>query len=361
MTVLVVTGSSGGHIFPALSLLEILKARQGEIRTLLVLPKTGAKSNIIEGVKVKYISIRSIKLRLAWRNIVALFCFIKGSFESLFLLLEFKPDIVVGFGTLNCLPLVTLAWLFRIKSLIHEQNVIPGRANLLLAKICDRMAISFEQTKDYLKPQRAKVVLTGNPLRSSLQRVSREEASRFFGFSGEKFTILVAGGSQASHSINTGFLEASAALAAGRRPRVIHITGDEDYAFLDSAYRNLGIEAKLFTFLDQMQYAYSLADIAVCRGGATTIAELIHFLLPAIIIPYPYAYRHQAANAAVLEEKGAARVISDKALNSVGIKKELEDILDNPEKLRNMRLAFNSFSGAQADYLLMQEVLSLYG
>ena len=151
MKVLVVAGVSGGHIFPAVSFISALKEKHKEIATLLVLPVRSLKFGILlTDHKTRYISTSTISLSINSSNLIALAMFLKGAWESLRIILEFKPDIVVGFGGLDCLPCLFFAWFFRIKTLIHEQNVLPGRANKLLAKFVDQVALSFAETKKYL-------------------------------------------------------------------------------------------------------------------------------------------------------------------------------------------------------------------
>ena len=363
MRVLVVTGSSGGHIFPALSFLDGLKNRHKEIDTLLVLPRSSLKLATAKALalayKVDWISISPVKLNISLKDSLAIFNFLKGSLESLFIILRFRPDIVVGFGSLICVPMIMLAWLFRIKTLIHEQNVLTGRANRLLAKFTDRIAISFQETRGYLKINPDKIVLTGNPIRRELKRIDKSKAFSFFGLNDDKFTILVMGGSLGSHSINKSFFGAVSTISDKSRFQVIHISGPGDYSLLYNSYKDLGLEIKLFGFFQQMQYAYSIADLAVSRGGATTIAELMFFCLPAIIIPYPYAYSHQLGNARVLEKKGCAVLIKDSRLDANILRQALEDIMNNPDKAKLMRSGYDGFLKVNANDLLVDEVLSL--
>ncbi len=360
MRILVVTGSSGGHIFPALSFLGALEnKREVMIDALLVLPRKCSKGRLAESAfKIKYISVSAIGLKLNFKNLLGVFNFLKGSLESLFLLFKFRPHIVVGFGTLNSVPLVILAWLFRMKTLIHEQNVIPGRANRLLAKFADRIAISFRETRHYLKDDR-KVTLTGNPVRGGFKKTDRAKALNFFGFSEDKFTILVVGGSQGSHKINLAFCEAISSIPDKSRLQVIHISGTDDYNLLRSFYKDFNLDVKLFSFLEEMQYAYSISSLAICRAGASTITELIFFGLAAIIIPYPFAYKHQASNAQVLKEAGSAIIIEDSKLNAVVLQDTLSQLLNNPDKVDLMRSSFNNIFKPNADGLLADLALSL--
>lgn len=360
MRTLVATGSSGGHIFPALSFLESLKESDKKLETLLVLPKAGIKPKVLpKGCKVEYISIKPIRLNLNSKSLIALFKLLQGSLESLILLLKFKPDIVVGFGSIASLPMLFFAWVFRIKTLIHEQNVVPGRANRLLAKFVDKVAVSFAQTRDYLKIDPKRLAVTGNPIRRQLKRIEKKEALSFFGFSQNKFTVLVMGGSQGSHNINTAFLKAVSQIKNNGNLQVIHLAGEKDQALLRQGYNNLQVSLKLLAFLEDMQYAYNAADLAICRSGATTIAELINFQLPAIIIPYPFAYAHQLQNARILEKTGSAIVISDNDLGGGLLQRTLESLLQDTIKLDNMRLGFKNKAGIPAGVLLVREAVSL--
>lgn len=360
MKILVVSGSSGGHIFPALSFLDTLKNRDKHIETLLVLPKKNKLGRLqAGGYNVKYISISNIKLRPNLKNFFALVDFLKAFFESIFLLIFFRPDTVVGFGSLASVPLVLSAWAFRVKTLIHEQNVIPGRANKLLAGFSDRIAVSFPESWRSFKGLQRKVVFTGNPLRGQLKKHEKEKSLDFFGLSGNKFTILVTGGSQGSQRINLFFPKALLKIADRNNLQVIHLAGANDAAFLRDKYKELNIKNSILTFLESMEYAYSACDLVISRAGATTIAELILFALPAIIIPYPFAYKHQTANARVLADCGAATVIEDRELESGILADTLSMLFNQPDKLNKMRLAYSGIERPPAGELLVDAVLSL--
>ncbi len=360
MRVLVVTGSSGGHIFPALSFLEALKAKDSDAELLLVLPRkniTGAAGNY--GYNVRYISISTIKKEVSFRNLCAMLGLFKGCLESIFILRKFSPELVVGFGSLASVPMDIFPRLFRVKTLIHEQNVLPGRSNKLLARFTDKIAVSFDKTLDYLKDFNKKAVITGNPIRRDLKACGKTEALRHFGFTDNKFTVLVMGGSQGSRNINSAFLQAVLAMPDKQRLQIIHLSGSSDYDFLKNAYENTGVEVKIFSFLKEMHYAYSASDIAVSRSGAATITELMFFKLPAILIPYPFAYRHQLDNASVLVDKGCAVLVDDKKLCADILKLAMEGIMRDPERLKAIRSGYDGLFFPDAASLLAQEAMSL--
>lgn len=355
MRILLVAGASGGHIFPALGLINELK--EYNIDTLLVLPKESIRiepgeleCNVVR-ISVSYFSSKGLS-----RNLSAALNLIKGSMESISILAKFKPDAVVGFGSMTCVPVVIIAWFFRIKTIIHEQNVVPGRANKLLAVFADKIAISFPQTAGYLRKYSRKISVTGNPLRKQLGYIDKNKALDFLGLAPRRFTVLVVGGSQGSQDINKAFIEAIDKLPDKANIQIIHICGSKDYDSLSVDYKRLGILVKLYTFLTAMQYAYSAADLIVCRAGATTISEVMFYKLPAVIIPYPYAQGHQMSNAKVLEDCGCAKIIRNEDLKSGILKSVIESCLNNHQVLYDMKLGYDNFV-MQEQGLLAKEVL----
>lgn len=345
MRVLVVTGASGGHIFPALSFLESFKESDSGSECLLILPERGGVKKIENSVfKINYVIFGQLSLKLDLKSFKNLFYFVKGSLKSIGILVKFKPDLVAGFGSLISVPVIIGAWFLRIVTLIHEQNVLPGKANRFLAFFADKIAVSFEESKNYFNGFERKVVITGNPIRKSLKVVDKKEALNYFDFDPGKFTILVSGGSQGSRKINAQFIAALSLLEDKTKIQVIHLCGQSDYATLNQAYKKLGIKAALYSFFDAMQFAYGAADLAISRAGATTVSELIFFKLPSILIPYPYAYKHQYKNASILAGLGTSIIINDEDLEEKGLELLINDFRDNPEKLADLRLNYNKIN-----------------
>jgi UDP-N-acetylglucosamine--N-acetylmuramyl-(pentapeptide) pyrophosphoryl-undecaprenol N-acetylglucosamine transferase len=309
--------------------------------------------------KTAYISVSPIKLKLDKENIISILRLVKSAFESIKIILRFRPDLVIGFGGYASFLLVFFAWVLGIKTLIHEQNVIIGRANRALAPFVDRISISFSQTKDYMRVYSDKLFLTGNPLRPGLIRVKTDEALDFFGFSKDRFTILVMGGSLGAHKINMEFFKTASLIKDRVNFQIIHLCGVDDFDFLNDGYKNINIIAKVFKFLDQMQYAYSGSDLVICRGGALTVSELIFFELPAIIIPYPYAYAHQLANAKVLTDIKCAILIEDQSLNALELGNTLIKLFSNPDMLNNLRFNYKGISQKLIKHRLSDVVASL--
>jgi len=360
MKVLVTTGASGGHIFPAISFIEALKERDSQVVTELVLPqRSHSFCNLPAYCKARYISSPRLSLSINSRNLIALAELPKVFLQSLRIILEFKPDIVVGFGSLDSIPLLFFAWFFRIRTLIHEQNVIPGRANRLLARFVDQVAISFEKSREYLSINFQKVALTGNPLRKEMVRMDKTKSREFFFLDKDKLTILVTGGSQGSQHINATFSDAIIDILSIADFQVIHICGNKDYDMLRKKYEKFNSRIKVMPFLNDMQYAYSASDLAITRAGATTVAELNYFNLPALIIPYPYAYAHQYENARFLQNDGRAVIIDDKELNTLKLKELIINLVSHPEKISSMHRREGIINERTAAQLLADLAVSL--
>lgn len=358
MRILIVTGASGGHIFPALALVESLKNISNKL--LLVLPKKNQGNTIaVEFADVKYIHASNLNFKLNSKNIIGLYWFLVGAWEGLLVILRFKPDVVVGFGSLNTVALIFWAWLFRIKTIIHEQNVIPGKANCLLAKLVDKVAVSFSQTRNYLNIANEKIVFTGNPLRNNLVKIDRKQALDFFKFKEGKFNILITGGSQGSTKLNSVCSQSLISFQNKENLQVVHIVGSKELALFKTGYDAANLDCRVFDFFSQIQYAYSFADLIICRSGATTIAELARFKVPAILIPYPFAYAHQLANAKTLGDVGAAEILLDRDLTIGELKNKLESCFFNSDKLKKMQEAYQKILVFDAAINLTNVVLSI--
>lgn len=360
MRILIVTGSSGGHIFPALSLISELKEKQKNSEILLVLPKQNIlASDLLPGINVKFIEVKAINFKLNINNFKNIFLFIVSFFRAISVLIEFRPDVVVGFGSILSVPVIFTAWIFRIKTLIHEQNLLLGKANKFLSFFVDKCAISFIETKKCLKMKEEKIIFSGNPIRKSMARIPKEEARQHFGLEQNKFTILVSGGSQGSKHINQAFVEFISSASLKNDIQAIHLCGQNDFLKLSQTYEKLNVKVKVFDFLEAMQYAYSAADVIISRAGATTIAELVKFHLPAILVPYPYAYQHQKENALYLARKNSALVVDDKDLTCHYLEEQIGLFLSNSDKLDLMRQSFDNIPSPAAEKRLAEEVLKL--
>jgi UDP-N-acetylglucosamine--N-acetylmuramyl-(pentapeptide) pyrophosphoryl-undecaprenol N-acetylglucosamine transferase len=199
----------------------------------------------------------------------------------------------------------------------------------------DRVCVSFPGSAQ-LFPAGKKAVYTGNPLRGQLRKIPAHEAREALGLSPSLFTVLIAGGSQGSATINRRWIEALAGLPSNRL-QAVHITGSAQHAEVKAAYEASGIRCAVFPFLREMELAYSAADAALTRAGAMTCAELGYYSLPAFIVPYPFAQGHQSRNAAALQGQGCCLVVEDARVDAAAITRFLKRCMDEPGYLPGMK------------------------
>jgi len=326
MKIILATGGTGGHLFPALQTARELSREEHEIFFC------GSFGDLaIEKIKVNGFDFRNLCAKgLSFRNFGVFFnsviAMAKAVKEAFCVLKKWKPDVVAGFGGYGAFPVVLSAVFLRYPTLIHEQNVIPGKANALLAKWVKRVAISFPQSEKYFSSK--KTVLTGCPCNFSQDQLKEKDSwNRFFLEEG-KITFLVFGGSQGSECINAVFVQTIPILKEYLDFQVIHISGKKDYEKLKKMYKESGIRVALFPFLDKIKEAYQCANLVISRAGAVTIAEIVTAKIPAVLIPYPYAGGHQKYNAQALCDSGVACMIEEKNLSSEILKAAILKMLN---------------------------------
>jgi UDP-N-acetylglucosamine--N-acetylmuramyl-(pentapeptide) pyrophosphoryl-undecaprenol N-acetylglucosamine transferase len=243
--------------------------------------------------------------------------------------------------------LVAARWLRRrgIVTLIHESNAVPGKANRWAGRFADRVAVGWAECAQFFR--RKPVTVTGTPIRAALRGGKVADAHGRLGLRLGRLTVLVAGGSQGAHAINEAVASALPWLN-GRREMVqfVHLTGPHDEQFVRDAYEKNGFGAKVMNFCDQMELAYSVADVVVARSGAATLAEIAAFGLPSILVPYPHAAgNHQWHNARMFERAAAARLVEQSQLNGLSARRGerlaalIADLLDDEAARRRMTTA----------------------
>ncbi len=340
LRVLIAAGGTGGHIFPALAVAQELRNRQ----TAQPNPISGCRRSEIEfvgtgrGLESRVIPAAGFPLHVITaaglkgvgaskkiRNLLVL----PGSFwEAGKLLLRFRPSVVVGLGGYVAGPLVLEASLARIPTLLIEPNATPGFTNRALAPWIRLAAVGFKEAARFYG---SKARLTGHPVRPAFFRVSPKIHQA-------PFTLLVSGGSQGSLAINNAVIAALPLLAQrAAGSRIIHQTGEQEFGRVRAAYRNTGLEAEVHAFLDDVPAAFERADLVVCRSGASTVAEIMAAGKASLLIPFPAAAdNHQLANARILENAGAARIVEQRNLTPEALVNEVCRLLARPDKLVQM-------------------------
>ncbi|MEA3453336.1 MAG: undecaprenyldiphospho-muramoylpentapeptide beta-N-acetylglucosaminyltransferase [Candidatus Caldatribacteriota bacterium] len=340
LKVIISGGGTGGHIYPGISLACEIKDRDIKNDILFVGTERGLESKLIprEGFKIVKIKARSIKRKICFENLTAIVIFLISLFQSYNIIKKYKPDIVIGTGGYVSGSVVLMATILGIPTFIHEQNVIPGITNKFLSRITRATFLSFNQSKEYFG-SKAKLIFEGNPLRFKNIKQSTDREYKKFNLDSSKKTILVLGGSKGAASINRAVLQGIDLTkdVIKNNWQVLLISGQDDY---DNILKMVGKDHKIFSiepYLYNIEKAYSLADLVICRAGATTLAEIGAYGLPAILIPYPYATQnHQEVNARIFTREGAALLILEKDLSDKKLAQVLLDILKNKNQLEMM-------------------------
>jgi len=327
-------GGTGGHLFPALALAEAFRDRDRDNEILFVGSRKGLEASIVtrEGYRLSTIEVASLKGRPFWSRLLGTMAIPRSLWQSWRLVRSFRPDIVLGVGGYASGPVVLTAWAMGLKTAIHEQNAFPGLSNRILGKFVDQAFISFETSARHFS--RRKTLLTGNPVRRKIRwkTVAQKETPE------SKFVLLIFGGSQGAHRLNRAMEEALIHLREMKgRLRIIHQTGDKDYAEVREAYKGKDFEAEVYPFIYEMDKSYAEADLVLCRAGATTLFELMAMGKPAILVPYPYAANdHQRLNALTLANAGAAVMVDDGALTGEYLSAILRRLREDPGQLKRM-------------------------
>jgi len=367
MKVLICAAGSGGHIYPALSLARCLCQNDKSIQIFFLSSKKAINQDILakEAYRVfttDFISPYQGKgwnlFKFSLKNLVFLIKFKIESIKVFFLILRTKPDAVIGFGGITSITAILVSRLLGIPTLIHEQNLIPGKANKFISRIATKVAVGFKKSRIYFKRD---IIFTGNLIRPDIEKIDKTIACEGLGLKKDLFTILVFGGSQGSESINKSFMQAIAKLDHDFRNKlnIIHISGPKDILKLKDFYRQLNIEAKLFAYCTNMSIVYNAADLLISRAGAGTINEVCFLGKPCIFIPYPYAGGHQKVNAEFMRENGAACVVFQNDLTAFHLQKDIERLITKRNILNSMSEKCKQLFVPNAEVKLTEIVLNM--
>jgi UDP-N-acetylglucosamine--N-acetylmuramyl-(pentapeptide) pyrophosphoryl-undecaprenol N-acetylglucosamine transferase len=362
MNIVIAAGGTAGHIFPGLALARALQERghgvtfvgtEDRLEARLV-PAAGFSFQPVPAAPLRRAFSLSA-LRIPWVVLRA-----AGACRPIVR----SADVVVGMGGYVSVPAVLAARRERRPILLHEQNAVPGLANRVLARIANAVALSFSDTAKFF-PKSARPSVTGNPVRDEIARVVEErallakEAREEFRLDEGRRTILVFGGSQGALHVDRAATGACRVLADRRDLQVVLVTGP---AHFDAVRRAIpaggdGLVVRTFDFIERMDLAYAVADLAVARAGATTVAELAVCGIPALLIPYPYATgHHQEANARAVKRAGGASVLLDQQLTAAALAQRIESLVDHDERLDAMRAALRTFGRPDAALRLAELV-----
>ena len=306
-------GGTGGHLYPALAVADEVRRRWPEA----VITFIGARGKIEERVVPAHgypfvgIPVSAFKRRLSVGTLVAPVKLAAAVVKAVVVIMKRKPGAVIGTGGFVCAPVIMAAQVLGIPTILQEQNSFPGVTTRVLARWATEVHLTFEGSQQYFK-RRDNIRISGNPTRAEIGSVGRADGAAFFGIDPARKTVLVFGGSQGAASINAAMLPLAAPLA-GEGIQIIWQTGNGEFDGIQNAMRPVERLVRVHAFIDKMAMAYAACDLAVCRSGATTIAELTRIGIPALYIPYPFAAAdHQSKNAREAAGAGAAILIEDR-------------------------------------------------
>jgi len=324
MRVLVAGGGTGGHFYPALAILEGLKERNPKAEIAYVGTRSGIEARVLPSypwIRFHPIHVRGFARRGLLGDVWTLAWLALGLLEAIVILVRFRPRTVIGVGGYSSFPPVLLAAilgrLLPIRTVIHEQNVVAGRANRWLSRFVDVVLVSFPQTERSF-PGARRLVVTGNPIREEFLHLRRSDALyRRFDLDPQRRTILMFGGSKGSTEIGEQLRSAKETLAANRELQVLFIAGSDRAAdALRNELRAAGVDNVVVEpYVDRMGEAFAIADLVVCRAGATSLAEITACGKASLLIPWREAADdHQWENARLLRESQACALADDEVI-----------------------------------------------
>lgn len=366
MKVLITGGGTGGHIYPALSIARKIKMEYKNADILYVGTEKGLEAELVpkEGLMFKTIRIKGFSRKLSKDTLKSIKELFLGLNDAKKVINDFKPDIVIGTGGYVCGPLVLLASLKKIPTMIHEQNAFPGVTNRILSRFVDKIAGSFEESKKYFKDAK-KLVITGNPIRQDILELNKQIAYKDLNIDSEKPFILSFGGSGGQKKLNDAMLDVIVQNYNRNDIQIIHVTGKRLFDNFMKGLKQKNItelkdNIRVCPYFFEVPKALSIADLIITSGGAIAIAEITAVGIPSILIPKAYTTEnHQEYNARALEKNGASKVILEKDLSGEKLNNEIFNLLSDKRKLKDMALKSKKMGIINADDRILNIVREL--
>ncbi len=350
MRIAIAAGGTGGHIFPAIAVVEAMQELRDTV-SLFIGSDRQLEGEILQKAGLDHVSLNVGRIKGAgWRErLKTVLTLPREILEARRILAKFAPDLVFGVGGYSSGPVILAALSLRLPRALLEPNAIPGFTNRMLGRVVQRIFVAFAETERFFPV--AKVSMTGTPVRKKIIEIKKEETGYF--------TLLILGGSQGARSINQAVLQALPRLT-GQPLMMIHQTGNADFAEVGDAYRLSKIRHEVYPFIEAMDQAYARADLVMSRAGAATISELKATCIPALLIPYPHAADdHQRFNALQLVEAGGAEVMMDQDLSGESLVKKILFYMGQKQLLQRMRANLEKLEGKKAAMKVAEECCEL--
>ena len=354
MKIIISAGGTGGHIYPAISIINKIKEHDKNAEFLYIGTTDRMEHEIIPSLDIPYVGIKIKGLsKNIFKDIQSVYLLTSSLIKVKKIIKEYNPDIVIGVGGYVTFPVIYTSYKLGYKTFIHEQNSIPGKSNKFLAKYATKIAVSLPGSMKYFPSE--KTIFTGNP-RSSEAITAKQIKKYEIGLTENKKFVLIVMGSLGSMTINKE-LERIASSFKNKDYEVMIVTGKKYFdSFKDVKIKNV----KIVPFLNNMLNVLKVCDLIVTRAGASTIAEITALGIPSILVPSPYvANNHQLYNAMELVDNKASELILESDFNATNLITKIDNLLNNPKVLKEMHLNAIKLSNPQASELIYKEIKKL--
>jgi UDP-N-acetylglucosamine--N-acetylmuramyl-(pentapeptide) pyrophosphoryl-undecaprenol N-acetylglucosamine transferase len=355
--VVIAGGGTGGHLFPGIAIARELLARRPDATVSFAGTARGIESRVVprEGFPLDLLRSAALKGRSFVDAVRGMALLPLSAADAWRILSRRTPDLVIGVGGYSSGPVVLLAALRGVPTLLAEQNAVPGLTNRLLGRVVSAAAVTFDSTVSFFG---RRGFVAGNPVRPEF--FDEALAPDRPGAETRRPRVLIFGGSQGAHAINMAMVEAAPGLAADGRLDITHQTGDRDVELVRRAYRDAGLAARVEPFLVAMDREMKQADVIVSRAGSTSIAELTAVGRAAILIPLPTAADdHQTKNAEVLVRAGAAELLAQKDLTGARLADRIRELAADPVRRAALAAAARTLARPDAARVIVDRALEL--
>ena len=358
MRVVVVAGGTGGHIYPALSIINKIKSKEKNSEILYIGTTDRMEKDIVPKMGIKYIGIemKGLNRKNIFSNFSVLRKYNHAVREAKKILKEFKPDIVIGAGGYITAPVLYAAHRLKYPVLIHEQNSIPGVSNKFISSFADKICVSLPSSVNYFNKK--KVVYTGNPRSEEIIEVKKKLKTNY-GFDENKKLVVVVMGSLGSVTMNKKIMELVPAFE-NKSYQVLIITGKSYY----DNFKDIVVPSNVIIkpFMEDLINLLKDTDLIVSRAGASTIAEITAIGLPAILVPSPYVTNnHQYKNAKELEDAGACKILTEDNFDKNSLILEIDKLFDNNESYTKMAESSKKLGVVDSATKIYDEIRKIIG
>ena len=358
LRVIISAGGTGGHIYPALAIISKIKQREPHSDFLYIGTHNRMEKDIIpkHSIPFESIEIYGFNRKNVFKNVKTVQSFIKSYRKCKRLIKNFKPDIVIGVGGYVTGPVVYAASRLGYKTMIHEQNSVPGKCNLFLSKHVDFIATSFQSSNSYFPSY--KTIFTGNPCGESALTVPIIEKSSL-GLSVSKKLVLIVMGSLGSDKMSRSFTEMMP-LFQKKNYEVLFVTGNSSYE--EVSKHSFPSNVKVVPYIESLARVMKVTDLMISRAGASTLSELINLQVPSILIPSPYVPdNHQFKNAMDLVNRGASVLVEEKDLEQKKLVALIDELLTDEERISKMKQNLKDMSILDSASLIYDQIQKLIG